>query len=118
MVIRRTTQRQFLLRPSKAINQCIRYCVSIAAERSGAELHALMFMSNHYHIILMDVEGRLPVFTETLNRLLAKSLNVYHSRAENFSSKLTPVGFLKQNMHGVSPELHHRAISALDSAYK
>ena len=84
MVTRRTTQRQFLLRPSKAINQCIRYSVSIAAERSGAELHALMFMSNHYHIILTDVEGRLPVFTETLNRLLAKSLNVYHCRGENF----------------------------------
>ena len=84
MVTRRTTQRQFLLRPNKAINQCIRYCVSIATEKSGVELHALMFMSNHYHIILTDVEGRLPVFTETLNRLLAKSLNVYHGRGENF----------------------------------
>ena len=84
MVTRRTTQRQFLLRPNKAINQCIRYCVSVASEASGVELHALMFMSNHYHIILTDVEGRLPMFTETLNGLLAKSLTVYHDRGENF----------------------------------
>ena len=84
MVTRRTTQRQFLLRPSKAINQCAKYCVALAAKASGVELHALVFMSNHYHIILTDVEGRLPVFTETLNRLIAKSLNVHHGRGENF----------------------------------
>ena len=84
MVTRRTTQRQFLLRPSKVINQCIKYCVAIAAEKSEVELHALVFMSNHYHIILTDIEGKLPVFTETLNRLIAKALNVYHDRGENF----------------------------------
>ena len=84
MVTRRTTQRQFLLRPSKAINGCIKYCVALAAEKSGVRLHALVFMSNHYHIVLTDVLGKLPLFTTELNRLLAKSLNVYHDRGENF----------------------------------
>jgi len=41
-------------------------------------------MSNHYHIICTDPEGRLPVFSRELNRLLAKSLNSVLGRWENF----------------------------------
>jgi len=38
MITRRCTQRQFLLRPSSAVNGIIGYCLAVAAERYGLRL--------------------------------------------------------------------------------
>ena len=43
-------------------------------------------MSNHYHLVLSDPEGLLPVFVEELNKLIARSLNCHFGRWENFWS--------------------------------
>ncbi len=86
MLTRRTTQRLYLLRPSKKVNACIQYCVAIAQRRSGIQIHSLVFMSNHYHMVVTDEEGTLPIFTEELNKNLAKALNCLHSRWENLWS--------------------------------
>ncbi len=86
LLTRRTTQGLFLLRPSKEVNACIRYCVAIAQRRSEVELHWVVFLSNHYHIGVTDTEGRIPEFTEELNKLLARSLNCHRGRWENFWS--------------------------------
>ena len=76
----------FLLRPSRTVNACIRYCMAIAQRRSGVAVHCAVFLSNHYHIVATDTEGQLPVFTEELNKLLARSLNCHHGRWENLFS--------------------------------
>tara|TARA_R110002096_G_scaffold44524_2_gene119694 strand:+ start:2785 stop:3675 length:891 start_codon:yes stop_codon:yes gene_type:complete len=86
LLTRRTTQRMFLLRPSKAVNACIRYCLALAQKRSGVAVHSVVFLSNHYHIIVTDTNGQVPVFTEELNKLLARALNCHHGRWENFWS--------------------------------
>jgi len=76
----------FLLRPSPAVNACIRYCLALAQRRSGVKIHSAVFLSNHYHIIATDTDGLIPVFTEELNKLLARALNCHHGRWENFFS--------------------------------
>jgi len=45
MITRRTTQRQFLLRPSALTNQIFLYCLAVAAERTGVLLHAVCVLS-------------------------------------------------------------------------
>ena len=85
LITRRTTQRLFLLRPSTEINAALRYCMALAQKRaSGIKIHAVTFMSNHYHIVCTDTEGNLPVFTEELHKLIARCLNCRHGRWENF----------------------------------
>lgn len=86
MVTRRCTQRQFLLRPCPTTNQHFEYCLALAAERSGVRVLAYLAMSNHYHAVVFDPLGRLPVFLECLNKLVARSLNAYLGRWENFWS--------------------------------
>ena len=86
LITRRTTQRLFLLRPSPKVNACIRYCLALALKRSGVKIHVAVFLSNHYHLIVTDPQANLPVFTEELNKLLARSLNCLHQREENFWS--------------------------------
>ena len=71
MLTRRCIGRRFLLRPDRVINNIFVYCLALAAEKYGVEIHAACVMSNHYHLILTDVRGVLPDFTAWLNRQLA-----------------------------------------------
>lgn len=86
LITRRTTQRQFLLRPSCETNQNVRYCLGVAAERTGVILHAFCVMSNHWHGVVTDPEARLPEFIECFHKLLAKVQNAMLNRWENFWS--------------------------------
>jgi len=84
LITRRTTQRLFLLRPSVDIKQVFLYCLALAAERFSVRVHAYCLLSNHFHLIATDPEGKLPKFMRWLDGTLARCLNAYHSRWENF----------------------------------
>ncbi|XXX73474.1 transposase [Sorangium sp. So ce134] len=86
LVTRRCTQRQMMLRPSVETNQVFLYCLAVAAERTGIELHAFVVMSNHWHAVLTDPEARLPQFLQLLHRLVASCMNASLGRTENFWS--------------------------------
>lgn len=82
-ITRRCTQRQFLLRPSKQINAVLRFCLAAAAQRFGVRIHAFVFLSNHYHLVATDRNGRLLEFVAWLNTHISKCLNLHHGRSEN-----------------------------------
>ncbi len=84
LITRRCFQRQFLLRPSELINHIVLYCLAYAAQKAGMLIHAYCVLSDHYHLVLTDVHGKLPKFMHSLNSLLAKSLNAHHGRWESF----------------------------------
>jgi putative transposase len=86
LLTRRCTQRQFLLKPSPLTNQLVRYCLGVAASKTGVLLHAVCFMSNHWHGVVTDPFARLPAFLEHFHRLLAKAQNASLGRWENFWS--------------------------------
>ena len=86
LLTRRTTQRQFLLRPSRITNENVKYCLAVAAERTGVILHAVCVMSNHWHGVVTDPEARLPEFTQCFHKLLAKAQNASFDRWENLWS--------------------------------
>ena len=74
LLTRRCLGRRFFLRPDPALNNLFVYCLGLAAEKHGFELHAASVMSNHYHLVATDVRGVLPDFLMALNRSLAMSL--------------------------------------------
>jgi len=74
LLTRRCLGRRFLLRPDPVLNNLFVYCLGLAAEKHGFELHAGSVMSNHYHLVATDVRGVLPDFLMTLHRSLAMSL--------------------------------------------
>ncbi|MBK6846487.1 MAG: hypothetical protein IPG96_02685 [Proteobacteria bacterium] len=90
MITRRCTQRQFLLRPSSAVNGIIGYCLAVAAERYGLRLHAFCAMSNHLHIVATDVRGEAPEFCRWLFEFTAKCLNAHWGRWENLWASEQP----------------------------
>jgi len=84
-ITRRCTQRQFLLSPSDdEVNQIVEYSLGYAAERTGVELHTVCCMSDHWHVVVTDVEARLPEFLREAHRLIAKCMNLKRERRENF----------------------------------
>ena len=55
MLVRRCTQRMFLLRPDKEMNEAIVYCAGVAALRTGVKLTSLLAMANHPHTTVVDI---------------------------------------------------------------
>lgn len=95
MITRRCTQRQFLLRPDKETNAIFEYCLAEAAKRFDIRLIAWVAMSNHYHAIVHDAQGRLPAFLEHFHKMLAKVFNVRWRRRENlWASEETCITYL------------------------
>jgi putative transposase len=84
MITRRCTQRQFLLLPTEKTTQIVSYVLGWAAERRGVLLHGVCVMSNHWHVVLTDVEGNLPAFMADFHRTVAKACNASLGRWENF----------------------------------
>lgn len=79
LVTRRCIGRRFLLRPDGPLNNAFVYCLGRAASKYGVQIHALSVMSNHYHLVLTDIEGVLPDFMAWLNRQLAKCIKLLRS---------------------------------------
>ena len=84
LVTRRCFQRQFLLRPSQEVNAFVLFCLAYAAKQSGVLVHGYCVMANHYHVVLMDVEGKLPVFAHLLNMFIGRGVNAMYGRWESF----------------------------------
>ncbi len=84
LITRRCTQRQFLLRPDAATNNAFLYCLIDAALRCEIDVLLACAMSNHYHVVIYDREGRYPEFIEHFHKLVARSQNALRGRWENF----------------------------------
>jgi putative transposase len=84
LVTRRCAQRQFLLKPSAAVNEVFLYVLAVAAERFRIQVHAFCVLSNHYHLVVTDPHARLPAFHQFLDALVARALNAYLGRWEAF----------------------------------
>lgn len=85
LITRRCTQRRFLLRPDALVNNLLLYLLSLAAERHEIEIHAFVFLSNHYHLVLSETSKtvRLPEFMGWFNQHAAALLNEVRDRREN-----------------------------------
>jgi putative transposase len=86
MITRRITQRQFLLKPDPLTNKIFAFCLALAAKMTGVIIHAHNVMSNHWHAVVTDPEGRLPEFTEWVHKFVAKCMNAKLGRWENLWS--------------------------------
>jgi REP element-mobilizing transposase RayT len=84
MLNRRSTQRQFLLRPDDLTNRIFLYALIYAAGRFNIRIITVTTMSNHYHAIVYDPDAQLPRFLELFHALTARALNTHRGRRENF----------------------------------
>lgn len=84
IVTRRCLEQRFFLRPSERVNAIVLFLLAVAAERSGVLLHAFCVLSDHWHIVLTDPGGRLPLFNQYLDSLVARAVNFVNGRRDHF----------------------------------
>ena len=84
LVTRRCSERRFFLRPSKETNAIFGYLLAVVAAKYGVLVHAFCVLSNHVHLVLTDVQGRLPEFNRDLDALVARAVNCSLGRWEAF----------------------------------
>jgi putative transposase len=84
LITRRCSERRFFLRPSAQTNAIFEYLLAVEAERYGVLVHAYCVLSNHLHLVVTDVRGRLPDFQRNLGGLLARAVNASLGRWERF----------------------------------
>lgn len=76
LITRRTLRRYFLLRPDALVTQILVYSLAVSAARFGIQVHALCAMSSHLHLVVTDVDGRLPAFLQFFHRISAVGTKV------------------------------------------
>ena len=74
-VTARAVKRRIEFVPRREVVQIFGYLFALMADRFGMQVHEALCMSNHFHVLMTDVEGRLPEFMHDLDMLLARSLN-------------------------------------------
>ncbi len=90
MLTRRARGRTFLLRPSKRTNQIVAYIVAVVAARRNIQLHALVVMSNHWHVCLTDPDGAIVKFQQDCHQFIARAINAHHGEFESLWSSGSP----------------------------
>ncbi|MFN0059442.1 MAG: transposase [Planctomycetota bacterium] len=88
LITRRTALRQCLLkqRDLPVVEQAIKFCLAHAAAKYGVSLHAFEFLWTHYHLVVTDRLGYLPLFEAWLNRHVALIAKILRGIDENVFS--------------------------------
>jgi len=84
MITRRCSERRFFMRPDRETNNAFIYCLALAARKASISIVCVGTLSNHYHAVLVDNQGRLPQFLEHFHKLYAKHQNALRGRWEAF----------------------------------
>ena len=80
-VTNRCVDARFLLRPDRELTALAGFYLAHAARRfEGISLHGVIFMSNHFHLIVCDRDGELSDFMCYFNGLFAKAVNALRGR--------------------------------------
>lgn len=81
-IARRCSERRRFLRPDGFIAQVFLYLVAWAAKRFNIGIVAVVVMSNHWHAIVVDWDGKLPRFLRMVHLLSSKCVNTRRGRTE------------------------------------
>ncbi|MFN0060487.1 MAG: transposase [Planctomycetota bacterium] len=85
LITRRTALRQCFLkqRDLPVVEQAIKFCLAHAAAKYGVSIHAFEFLWTHYHLVITDLLGSLPLFEAWLNRHVALIAKILRGIYEN-----------------------------------
>jgi REP element-mobilizing transposase RayT len=71
----RAVGRSFRFVPTEKVTQTIRFVLAYTCSKFDVSVHEVVYMSNHFHLLLTAHTKCLPDFMEELNSLTARALN-------------------------------------------
>ena len=73
-ITRKTNDDFFWLVPSKRVNSVLLYLLILKARKYKILIHAFIFLSDHFHLVLTDTLGALPAFMDEFLSESAKAI--------------------------------------------
>lgn len=119
LVTRRCAQRCALFDPTDpVIARLFRYLLAVYARRHNIAIHAVCVMSNHIHIVLTDLDGRLPDFCRDLFSVSARCINertghteaLWNGKRPDVCELSTATDVLGAMTYVMSNPVHHDAV--------
>lgn len=110
-ITRRCAGRRYRLQPTKQCISLFVYCLARAAKRYGLRVLHIVIMSNHYHLVVIDDAGNLPMFLSWTHRMITLGLQRMHRitgcvfeprKVTGDQIITTPEGFWKAMRYGAS----------------
>jgi putative transposase len=96
-VTKRCDERRMYLVPGRGLGYdsqrlagFVGYCLAYCANAYKIQIHACVFMSNHYHIDLSDPCANLVEFKRLLNSMIARGINAVEDRKGSFWDRDIP----------------------------
>ena len=84
VVARRCSEQRYFLIPRPWVNRVLRYLLAHYANKHGIELHGFAFMGNHFHLVLTDTRGSLPLFMGEFDSMVSRVMNHELGRRGSF----------------------------------
>ena len=75
-IMRRVERRRFFLRPDKTLTALFTWCLAVAAEQFGIEVHVATVMSTHFHLVVTVANENVSDFMQALDVRLARAIQV------------------------------------------
>jgi hypothetical protein len=82
MLTRRVHGRVFRLLPNKKTDQVVQYVVAVMAKKWRIEVHAIIVMGNHWHVVISDPDGNSVDFKRDCHSFIARAINAGHGDFE------------------------------------
>ncbi len=92
----RTIQSRFLLKPSKLVTLIILGVLGRAAAMYGIQLHAFVFLSNHFHLLVTipDVDSMALFMSYLKNNITKECGKIYDWKGALWDRRYTPIPIL------------------------
>ena len=113
MATRRTSKRQFLLRPDPRTNNDIIYCMAVAAQKHGIQIITFKALCDHLHQQFLDRHAKAPDYLRDFHGLIAKVFNARFGWFENFWSSAKPSLVRLEDEQSVIDELVYIVTNAV-----
>jgi REP-associated tyrosine transposase len=84
VVVHRCSEQRYFLLPRRLVNRLVAFLLAHYATKHGILLHGFVFMSNHFHLVLTDTRGRLPLFMGEFDAMASRVLNHLLGRRGHF----------------------------------
>lgn len=84
LLTRRCHEQRFFLAPQASVNEAFGYLMAEASERYGVKVLGAVQMSNHYHAVVWDERGELPLFLQRFHGFTARCVNALRGRVDTF----------------------------------
>lgn len=81
LITKKCSNDEFLLNSTDAVAAVLLYTLILKALRYGVLIHGFVFMSNHLHLVVTDVRGKLPHFMRDFLSQSSNALKVTLDRA-------------------------------------